>query len=270
MDCNQRVAFSLFGALILFASSTHNISAQDGRFTASPDVNTPKSLTNSVRQESDKATPRHLQTIPENDGRENSSSFPDALNVQQSAERPVTPLKRNSALPSTKGDQSTTRTTEGSSGGAVLAVLFVVLVFVLGLAKLFLKRSPYTINGLPLDAVDVLGRRAVDPRNSVYILKVGSRLILMGSSPGGMSSLAEITDPIEVASLSNVCAASKQTGPDAAKWLSKLWPKTTAVVESTPFEDQLGAKLFEEAQQDESGRVDSLTISTGRERHRAG
>ncbi|MDG2360170.1 MAG: flagellar biosynthetic protein FliO, partial [Planctomycetaceae bacterium] len=270
MDCNQRVAFSLFGALILFASSTHNLSAQDGRFTASPDVNTPKSITNNVPQESDKATPRHLQTIPENDGRENASPFPNVLNGRQAAERPVTPLKRNSKLPSAKGDQSTTGITERSSGGAILAVLVVLLVFALGLAKLFLKRSPYTITGLPPDAVDVLGRRTVDPRNSVYILKVGSRLILMGSSPGGLSSLAEITDPIEVASLTNVCAASKQTGPDAAKWLSKLWPKTKTVVESRPFEDQLGAQLFEEAQQDESRRVDSLTISTGRERHRAG
>jgi hypothetical protein len=103
MDCNQRVAFSLFGALILFASSTHNLSAQDGRFTASPDVNTPKSLTNNVPQESDKATPRHLQTIPENDGRENASPFPNVLNGRQAAERPVTrschPQKATSRQP---------------------------------------------------------------------------------------------------------------------------------------------------------------------------
>lgn len=270
MDCNQRIAFSLFGALILCASSVQSLLAQDGRFTASPDVNTPKSLSNNVPRESKTTNPRHLQTVPENAGRENASPISTVLAVPQPNQRPVTPLKRNSGLPSANGDQSTTGPSGGSSSGAFLAVLVVLMVFALGLAKLFLKRSPYAITGLPPDAVDVLGRRAVDPRNSVYMIKVGSRLILMGSSPGGLSSLAEITDPIEVASLTNVCAAAKQTGPDAAKWLSKLWPKTTTVVESRPFEDQLGAQLFEEAQQDESGRVDSLTISTGRERHRAG
>ena len=270
MDCNQRIAFSLFGALILCASSVQYLLAQDGRFTASPGVNTPKSLSNNVPRESDTTNPRHLQTVPENAGRDNVSPISTVLTVPQPNQRPVTPLKRNSGLPAANNDQSTTEGSGGSSAGAFLAVLVVLLVFALGLAKLFLKRSPYAITGLPPDAVDVLGRRAVDPRNSVYMIKVGSRLILMGSSPGGLSSLAEITDPIEVASLTNVCAAAKQTGPDAARWLSKLWPKTTTVVENRPFEDQLGAKLFEEAQQNESGRVDSLTISTGREGHRAG
>jgi flagellar biogenesis protein FliO len=272
MDCRQRIAFSLLGALILCASSTENLSAQDRGFPARPGVNTPKSLSTGVPQESGTANSRHIRTVPESTQRDDASPF---TNVPSTTETPattstVTPLRRSSGLPSADGDQSTTDKTSGSSAGAFLAVLVVLLVFVLGLAKLFLKRSPYSITGLPPDAVDVLGRRAVDPRNSVYIIKVGSRLILMGSSSGGLSSLAEITDPIEVASLTNVCAAAKQTGPDAAKWLSKLWPKTTTVVEGRGFEDQLGAKLFEEAQRGESGRVDSLTIATGRERHRAG
>lgn len=270
MDCNQRIAFSLFGALILCASDGQNLSAQDGRFTASPGVNTPKTLSTDVPRTAANANSQHLQTLPENTQRGDASPITNVLAGTPTTTRPVTPLKRNSKLPSVDGNQSTTEPTTGSSAGAFLAVLVVLLVFALGLARLFLKRSPYAITGLPTDAVDVLGRRAVDPRNSVYMIKVGSRLILMGSSPSGLSSLAEITDPIEIASLANVCAAAKQTGPDAAKWLGKLWPKTTTVVERRPFEDQLGAKLFEEAQQDESGRVDSLTISTGRERHRAG
>ena len=152
----------------------------------------------------------------------------------------------------------------------MLAALVVGLLFVLGLAKLFLKRSPYAISGLPREAIDVLGRRVVDPRNSVYIVKVGSRMIVLGSSPGGLTSLADITDPIEVASLANICAAAQQSRPDAARWLSKLWPGSKTVVESRPFDDQLGEKLFEAAQQGEPVRVDSLTVGTGREQHRAG
>ncbi len=270
------------GALILCAIQTENVTAQEHGFSPSPGVNTPKTISKGISQGSNGAAPQRVLTLPDNPRSDGQSAFtsvpapsvPAPTVTARAAtafpERPVTPLKRTSALPPVSDPASTKEPTGGPSAGTFLAGLVVVLLFVLGIAKLLLKRSPYSIGSLPADAVDILGRRAVDPRNSVYMVKVGSRLILMGASPSGLSSLAEITDPIEIASLSNVCAAAKQTGPDAAKWLSRLWPKTTTVVESRPFDDQLGQKLFEEAQRSESGRVDSLTIATGRERHRAG
>lgn len=272
MDCNQRIAFLLFGTLILCAADGGNSFAQDGKFSARPGVNTPTTLSIGAPPRPAAGNPRGNPAGSENPRNADPSTFANgpAQQTAEPASRTVTPLKRSSGLPSGDDAGSASKDAGSSSAGAFLAALVVVLLFVLGLAKLFLKRSPYSISGLPTDAVDVLGRRAVDPRNSVYMIKVGSRLILMGSSPNGLSSLAEITDPIEVASLSNVCAAASQTGPDAAKWLSKLWPKTTTVVETRPFDDRLGEKLFEEAQRDETGRVDSLTIATGREQHRAG
>ena len=272
MDCNQRIAFLLFSALILCATGGDRSIAQDGEFSGRPGVNTPKTLTTGVPSRSASENPRSNLGDSENTRHTNPATFANGSARQTSApaSRPVTPLKRSSRLPSDDDAGAASTDAGSSSAGAFLAALVVLLLFVLGLAKLFLKRSPYSITGLPTDAVDVLGRRTVDQRNSVYMIKVGSRLILMGSSSNGLSPLAEITDPIEVASLTNVCAAAKQTGPDAAKWLSKLWPKTTTVVETRPFDDRLGEKLFEEAQHDETGRVDSLTIATGRERHRAG
>ena len=272
MDCNQRFAFLLFGALILCATDGNRSIAQDGEFSGRSGVNTPKTLTTGVPSRSAAENRRGNTAGSENLSGADPSTFANGA-AQQTAtptSRPVTPLKRSSGLPGDDDAGSASKDAGSSSAGAFLAALVVVLLFILGLAKLFLKRSPYSISSLPTDAVDVLGRRTVDPRNSVYMIKVGSRLILMGSSSNGLSPLAEITDPIEVASLTNVCAAAKQTGPDAAKWLSKLWPKTTTVVETRPFDDRLGEKLFEEAQQNETGRVDSLTIATGRERHRAG
>jgi len=272
MDCNQRIAFLLFGALILCAADGDTLFAQDGKFPARPGVNMPTTLSNGVPFRPAAESPRGNLANSEKPRSADPSTFASvpAQQTAQPASRTVTPLKRSSELPSGDDAGSASKDAGSSSAGAFLAALVVVLLFVLGLAKLILKRSPYSISGLPTDAVDVLGRRAVDPRNSVYMIKVGNRLILMGSSPNGLSPLAEITDPIEVASLTNVCAAANQTGPDAARWLSKLWPKTTTVVETRPFDDRLGEKLFEEAQRDESGRVDSLSIATGREQHRAG
>jgi flagellar biogenesis protein FliO len=270
MDCNQRIAFLLFGALILCAASDHKLLAQERHFPASPSVNAPKTISVGPSQAANTDGARGGQDFSKNSRDGQSQPF-TSIGSQQTTGPSTprqTPLKRNSGLSSNdKNDAADTRA-GSSSAGMVLSALVVLLLFVLGLAKVFLKRSPYSISGLPVEAVDVLGRRAVDPRNAVYMIKVGSRLILLGSSPTGLSSLAEITDPIEVASLSNVCAAAQQSGPDAAKWLSKLWPGTT-VVESRPFDDQLGEKLFDAAQQGESGRVDSLTIAPNQEQHRA-
>ncbi|NQV25480.1 MAG: flagellar biosynthetic protein FliO [Rhodopirellula sp.] len=272
MDCNQRIASLLIGTLILCASDVDRIQAQDSGFSGTPGVNAPRKLPNGVLRQPSNPIARDKPAVPENGVHSDLSSFAafESLPTAVNPEGVKTPLRRNSSSSSRDDAAPDDKPTGSSSAGSVLAVLVVVLLFVLGLAKVFLKRSPYSISGLPIDAVDVLGRRAVDPRNSVYMVKVGSRLILLGSSPNGLSSLAEITDPIEVASLANICAAAKQSGPDAVKWLSKLWPGTTTVVESRPFEDQLGEKLFEDAERNESGRIDSLSIATSRERHRAG
>jgi flagellar biogenesis protein FliO len=268
MDCNQRIAFLLFGALILCAASDNKLFAQDGHFPARPGVNTPVTISPGPQRAGEIDGARSRLKTSEDSGDRQSPTFtnsgPSETTGQSNPRQ--TPLKRKSGSSSNDESRFIDNRAGSSSAGMVLSVLVVLLLFVLGLAKVFLKRSPYSISGLPIDAVDVLGRRTVDPRNSVYMIKVGSRLILLGSSPAGLSSLAEITDPIEVASLSNVCAAARHSGPEAAKWLSKLWPGTKTVVESRPFDDQ----LFDAAQQGESGRVDSLTIAPNRERHRAG
>ena len=272
MDRNQRIAFLLIIALIVCALGTSSLVAQDGPRSVSPDVNTPKAISNGFPQQPHAAVPYDPEAPerPRVDRHSAPVSDPAIQGSDSSAEHALTPLRRRSNSDSAIEKDSTGSTGGSSSGGAVLATMVVLLLFALGLARLFFKRSPYSVNGLPTEAVDVLGRRVVDPRTSIYMIKVGSRMILLGSSPGGLSSLAEITDPIEVASLANICAASQRSGPDAVKWLSKLWAGRTNAVESRSFDDQLGEQLFEEAQRGESTRVDSLTVDINRERHRAG
>jgi len=272
MDCNQRITFQLCLALMLCAVGSGNVLAQDRLPSAKPVANAPQSVSDGAHQRPGQSQPRDASQVID---RQLPSNFAAAIAPEQESDAassidvPI-PLRPRSGAASENADGSNAGKSGGSSAGAVLAALVVGLLFVLGLAKLFLKRSPYAISGLPREAINVLGRRVVDPRNSVYIVKVGSRMIVLGSSPGGLTSLADITDPIEVASLANICAAAQQSRPDAARWLSKLWPGSKTVVESRPFDDQLGEKLFEAAQQGEPVRVDSLTVGTGREQHRAG
>ncbi|HUT60463.1 MAG TPA: flagellar biosynthetic protein FliO [Phycisphaerae bacterium] len=88
----------------------------------------------------------------------------------------------------------------------VLALAVVVAV-VLGLRYL-LKRfaGPGRITGRG-GVIEVLARAAVLPRQHLLLVRMGRRLVLLGSAPGGLTTLAEITDPEEVAELSDAAQA---------------------------------------------------------------
>jgi flagellar biogenesis protein FliO len=90
-------------------------------------------------------------------------------------------------------------------------------MFVIGLILLvarLLRRhgSPFQ-QGIPAEALEILGRRLIDPRHSVYLLRVGPRVLVVGLSPGGLQALGEISDPVEVDLLAGLCRdGSKNSG----------------------------------------------------------
>jgi len=151
-----------------------------------------------------------------------------------------------------------------SSAGSILAVMTVAVVFLLGIVALLFRKSPYSVQGLPREAIDVLGRRTVDPRNSIYVVKVGGKMVLLGTSANGLTPLSEVTDPVEVAALASICSASGETASDVSGWFrrllpGRLLPGTKATAETVSFENRLGEELFAQAQEGESGSVTSLT-----------
>jgi flagellar protein FliO/FliZ len=59
----------------------------------------------------------------------------------------------------------------------------------------------------------VVGRSALSPKHSVYLLRVGDRVLILGAGPQGPpSTLGEVTDPVELARL----APRRIPRPDAA------------------------------------------------------
>jgi flagellar biogenesis protein FliO len=92
----------------------------------------------------------------------------------------------------------------GSWLGSLLSLAAVVAMIVLG-AKLWKKHGPPARTALPTEALDVLGRRALDPRQSIYLVRLGSRILVLGSTAGGLSTLAEISDPVEVDLVAGLC-----------------------------------------------------------------
>lgn len=103
-----------------------------------------------------------------------------------------------------------------SKGGAtsagwttVAGALAVVVVLILALAKVARQRGLLAPADLPREAVDVLGRKLIDYRNTVHLVRCGSRLLVLASSQAGLTTLAEITDADEVDSLTALCKSSE-------------------------------------------------------------
>jgi hypothetical protein len=83
--------------------------------------------------------------------------------------------------------------------------LFLVLLS----AKFFRNRGLSAPGILPADAVEVLGRTVVDYRHTIHLVRCGSRLLVLGSSQDGLSTLSEITDPAEVGRVAALCRAAE-------------------------------------------------------------
>ncbi len=113
------------------------------------------------------------------------------------------PLTPRSAKPD-NGDAAANR--PGWSA-TLWPLLFVVGLIVFG-ARWLKSRSPNTARGLPNEAFEILGRKAIDTRTSVVLARSGARVLLLSLSPYGLQTLAEITDPVEVDCLAGLCHAT--------------------------------------------------------------
>lgn len=118
--------------------------------------------------------------------------------------RPSRPLSRNGT---TKKPQRGT----GSMLRTIGALIFVVALIMIG-SKFLRKHAPRLNGGIPDEAMQVLGKRAIGQKQVVHLVRLGSRILVIGGSPTGLQTLAEITDPIEVDFLSGMC---QQDAPES-------------------------------------------------------
>ena len=138
----------------------------------------------------------------------------------------------------------------GANLGTLLGSLVCVVVVILGVAKLFLRKNPFAVPGLPRNAIEVLGRRTVDPRNSVYLVRVGGKVLLLGASSNGLAPLGEITDPIEVATLVNVSRATDPQEAGLADWFNRFTGRKPPT-DTRSFGDRLGEQLFQDSEKND-------------------
>ena len=97
-------------------------------------------------------------------------------------------------------------------GTATASLLLVLGLIVAG--GYFLARRGIRLPGmLPADVVPILGKRYLDARSSLQLVRCGSKiLILANSSQHGLRTLSEITDPHEVELLTEHCQPTATTG----------------------------------------------------------
>ncbi len=83
-------------------------------------------------------------------------------------------------------------------GLSTLSALGVVIVLILLVRWVWMKLSGRGLTGRS-SVVEVLVRTSIAPRNHILLLRIGSRIIVASDSAQGMRTLAQITEPEEVA-----------------------------------------------------------------------
>jgi len=132
---------------------------------------------------------------------------PSANNPASSSSKSRSPLELRPSSKEKDGSLDKPSSTWGSAVSMFLS-LAVVLSFFLLLAWLLKKAQPQSFLKLPSDIVQVLGRTPMAPRQQMYVVRFGSKLLLVSHQPGQTQTLCEITNEDEVQRLAGICEAS--------------------------------------------------------------
>jgi flagellar biogenesis protein FliO len=112
--------------------------------------------------------------------------------------------------------------------GSILSALALVTLAIFAAARLWKLHGPKLPGGMPREAAEVLGRCRIESRQSLYLVRLGSRILVLGSGGGELTTLSEITDPAEVDLISAQC----RSGGGGASPFSRLFEARQAT--STP------------------------------------
>ena len=100
--------------------------------------------------------------------------------------------------------------------------LGLVIALICGLVALAKKVMPKSAAWGQSQTAELVGRTYLEPKRSVYLLKVGSRVLVVGSAENGLSPLGEITDRTEVDYLTCLARGRPSAAPGRKSDFSKL------------------------------------------------
>ncbi|MFV0444163.1 MAG: flagellar biosynthetic protein FliO [Planctomycetaceae bacterium] len=121
---------------------------------------------------------------------------------------------------SEESDPTAVPRTRNSPWGT-LAVVGTLLAGLYLVSRWLKSAGPTGWSNAAPQAVNLLGTTPITPQSAVHVIQVGERLLVVGSGPGGLHTLTELTDPAEVAHLAHLCR-SQQSLPSGWNPLAAL------------------------------------------------
>jgi flagellar biosynthetic protein FliO len=128
------------------------------------------------------------------------------------AAAPVAPLRL--APRGAAGQKPLNRPAANSPGGAIgtavggLAIVLGLFVVLVWCTKRF---APAGAAVLPKEAIELLGRTPLSPRQQMQLVRVGNKLLVVAVSATEVETLTEIVDPAEVERLAALCRKTQPT-----------------------------------------------------------
>jgi flagellar biogenesis protein FliO len=190
---NRSSVLPLFSAALLLALASNQSAAQTGQGTA-------LSKSNAARRPHVGSPVRTVAP---------SAEQPAVLSREEPADSRHKSWKD---LPRGKTDGKSEKPAAINSSWSALGALVIVVGLILVLARLLRRHTPMFSQSLPTDALEILGRRVVDPRQAILLVRIGSRILVVGSSPSGLNALGQIDDAVEVDVLAGLCRRGPQAG----------------------------------------------------------
>jgi flagellar biogenesis protein FliO len=163
----------------------------------------PRGRNDVVTSETDPNTSAIAQPAVWNSANDRSAVVHASTQTATNARKPIAispPTK--SVTGSVEKPQST-----WSSLLSMVFALIMVLTLFMAVAWLIRKSQPAAFVKLPNDVVQVMGRTPMAPRQQMYVVRFGSKLLLVSHQPGQTQTLCEITDEEEVQRLAGLCEA---------------------------------------------------------------
>lgn len=156
-----------------------------------------------------------------------------ALSIDSAGDRVLPPRR----TPEATGSRSRGSREPQSIVGVVVSLG--LLAGALAGAGFWLKRSGHaTFRSLPIQALEPMGRRVIGPRQSIQLVRLGGRILVLGVSPDGINTLAEISDPVEVDLLAGAC----QANPESEFSFQSLFASRSSA-SKTPFATVLNRQI---------------------------
>ena len=122
--------------------------------------------------------------------------------VAVAAEPAKTPIRRLADGEAAAGQRS---------GGMVWVVMLGIIAAAVGLSFWARSNGRTSHWALPASVFQVLGKASVSGNQSVTLLRLGERVLLVSSSGATMQTLAVVTDPAEVAAMTSECLSRRKS-----------------------------------------------------------